>query len=588
NPNKSKREQENEHKKELLELFRKIRIEATVELNYPTSYKRFMPDVFNQEWNNKEICPVCQLRPKTQNQDVCKECKNNREKTAKKWLESDKNLQTSTIWLDEISDQNNHVAAICGIFNLTPWLEGNYIKSFVVNKSNLNNLGENFLKGSSPARIRRCWETTYDFINKSIVSKILQVFSDQLDNSQETNLRYQRIEFSITPSPKIPKGSAVDIEINGEIISPVCKNTEQGLFITTHNLNLTPSWGENESDIQEFLNNRVVRVKSYDGSHWRTINYSIMNVQFNEDKFQKYYPYLEIFTFPDQFMILVPAYQALDILGKIVEEYEKQFGKVRDRLPLHLGIIGFHRKTPITLVMDASTNWFEKVKKKQEEKRNLEAKVCKKEIINENMISKECNLTLKCTDYSPEKFSWKVPLLMGDSDVKDFWYPYIRVKGKKPSNRDLCFEFDTQSYCCHIKEIKQNDDILFDPSYFSLEYLDRASKRWRMGENILSLNEFINIQPLWQDISNKLQHQEWSISQLYAYWQEIFKLNEKFKDSDDDSKIKEKYIKTCMKNILNLSEDQDLIFKRMFKSTKEGLLDLCLFWNLKIRKFKLS
>jgi len=63
-------------------------------------------------------------------------------------------------------------------------------------------------------------------------------------------------------------------------------------------------------------------------------------------------------------MVLVPAYDAFDIAKKILEEYEIQFSKVRDRLPFHLGIIAFHRKTPLYVVMDAGKRLIDAFKRK--------------------------------------------------------------------------------------------------------------------------------------------------------------------------------------------------------------------------------
>jgi len=582
NSNIGKQKQEDMHKKEFLKIFKTIKKRAQNELKFPSSFKRFTSDAYNQDWNDKEICPVCQLKPKPRKNELCKECDKNRIKTAKIWLDEGSSNNVS-IWIDEISDQNNQVTAIFGKFNLDRWLNGEYIETLVVNKSYILKTNDLFKKNPSPSRIRRCWETTHNFIKDTIISKILNEFFHQEEGSSDINLRTRRIAFKIRSSNiDLEVGSAVDIKIDGNIISPVCIDNNEGIFLTTHNLKLTPNWGKNESEILDFLNDssRIVKVKSENGNSWRDQEFNIKAIPVPDSRFITYLPYLSIFTFPDQFIILVPANQALDIISKIMEEYEIQFGKVIDRLPLHLGIIGFHRKTPLNLLMEAISNWLDRIKEREKKKGNLEAEICGKE-----MNSLKCNLILKCDDYSSKKFSWQVPLRMGDPDVEDFWYPYFRVKGKMSSDRSLCYAFENTSYCCHIKDIKQGDIILFDPSYFSLEYLDQASKRWRIGKELHSLNDFIRLQSLWDIISKKLENRTWSMSDLYAYWQETSKIEESINDFD----LKRQYIKVYMKNVLKLSENQNAklhLFETILETTQEGLLDLCLFWNLKIRKFK--
>jgi len=588
NSNISEQEQEDEHKKEFRNVFKQIQFEAREELKYPTSFSRFIPEAYNQDWNDKEICPVCQIRPKSQKKKICKVCDKNRIKTAKKWL-NEEDRHKGTIWIDEISDKNNQVAAIIGKFNLNKWLDGKYIETLVVNKSKINDTNDTYKKSPSPSRIRRCWETTLNFIKDTVISKILNEFFSQEEKSSDLNFRTRRIAFKILPKINLNIGATVDIEIDGKIISPVYIDNNEGRFLTTHNLNLTPNWGKNESEILDFLNDnsRIVKVKSKDGKSWRNQDFSIKTIKVPDSKFVTYFPHLSIFTFPDQFMVLVPADQALDILSKIIEEYEIQFGKVRDRLPLHLGIIGFHRKTPLNLVMESAANWLDRIKEIEKKKGTLEAEVCGKEICNDNITPTECNLTLKCGDYCSEKFSWKIPLRMGDPDVKDLWYPYIRVKGSMPSDRDLCFGFNNKSYCCHIKNIECSDIILFDPCYFSLEYLDKASKRWRIGEKFHSLNDFIRLQSLWDAISKKMRNGIWSISHLHAYWKETTNI----RDFTNDFDVKKHYIKACMKNILKLSKNQNTnstFFNTILETTLNGLFDLCLFWNLQIKKSKPS
>lgn len=68
----------------------------------------------------REICPVCQARPKCEQQEICKTCLKRREERAEKWLQG----EITTIWLDEVADHNQRLAIVTGRFGLLTWLEG--------------------------------------------------------------------------------------------------------------------------------------------------------------------------------------------------------------------------------------------------------------------------------------------------------------------------------------------------------------------------------------------------------------------------------------------------------------------------------
>ncbi|OQX19633.1 MAG: CRISPR-associated protein Csx11 [Candidatus Altiarchaeales archaeon A3] len=74
---------------------------------------------------NIEICSVCGKRPKCEKQNLCKTCSKRRDKRAVEWLSK----PNTTIWLDESSDLNNRVAVITARFDLSKWLNGEYLNT---------------------------------------------------------------------------------------------------------------------------------------------------------------------------------------------------------------------------------------------------------------------------------------------------------------------------------------------------------------------------------------------------------------------------------------------------------------------------
>jgi len=86
-----------------------------------------------------------------------------------------------------------------------------------------------------------------------------------------------------------------------------------------------------------------------------------------------------------------------------------------------------------------------------------------------------------------------------------------------------------------------------------------------------------------QEIQNIVKSKKLGISQLYAYWEEVKK---RYEDYGGNS-VWENFVKSSLINILKLSPKEDKeMFDKLFQATKDGLLNICLHWNLQVRKIK--
>ncbi|WP_457641365.1 CRISPR-associated protein Csx11, partial [Persephonella sp.] len=281
-----------------------------------------------------------------------------------------------------------------------------------------------FRKHPSPARIYRIWNTTQEFINETIFENILK------KHDWNSELRRQRIQFRIEPNPYIPEGATCDIDVDGLRFSPVCIDRQNGIFVSTINLEILRKFGESAVEIVENLNNKKIKLKTDKDITWEDGKagrpFKITEAKSADEKFQNYLPYVKIYDYPDQFMVLVPAYEALDIAERILSEYEIQFSKVRDKLPFHLGIIAFHRKTPLYVVMDAGKRLLDAFKK---ESKTESAKVSAVEDVEDEKLGKNKELEIKIESHPSFSLKWRISYSTGDPDQEDLWHPYIRVDG---------------------------------------------------------------------------------------------------------------------------------------------------------------
>jgi hypothetical protein len=188
---------------------------------------------WQQQWTTVgegkwELCPVCRLRPKREEDEVCEACEKRRRSRIKTW---EKNPR-QTIWMDEIADHNDRVALVVGKFGLDDWLSGDLVQTMLV-KVEPNNPGGCTPKNPSPARLRRVWETCQHFWTDT-VEEILA----RHDFSKGDGRRCVR--YLIFPDQKANwrENGLYDGTVDGKAISLLWR-AEAEHFITINNLQLS-------------------------------------------------------------------------------------------------------------------------------------------------------------------------------------------------------------------------------------------------------------------------------------------------------------------------------------------------------------
>jgi len=439
-----------------------------------------------------------------------------------------------------------------------------------------------FRKHPSLSRISRIWKNTSEFIESNIFGNILTNY-DYANSFKTLNLRKQRIQFKIDPIPKVWNGVCYDIDLDGTRLSPVWDGSTN-TFVSTINLQILKSWGDSLEKIVSYMKEKVKKVKVKIDGIWKKNNFTISDVKSAADKFQDYFPYIRIYDSPDQFMIIVPAYDALDIANKIIEDYSVQFSKIRDRLPLHVGIIAFHRKDPLYIAMDAGKKLIKAFKTKT---KSLDVKIHSiKEMSNNNFGKhvKKIKLQVEDPGYSSIPLTWCISYSTRELDQIDEWHPYFRLNGNNSIKRNYSFDYDGNgNYVVHVKELQPGDSIRIESSYFKIMFLENAADRFKIEDGLRPLDDIERLNQIWKNLEKIMRLKKLGISQLYAYCQEVRKRYEDFKGDS----VWEDFAKSSLINILKVSPEQDKeSFDRLFQATKDGLLDLCLDWNLRVRKIK--
>ncbi len=117
----------------------------------------------------QDICPVCRIRPKNEEEEGCEVCGERRKGRLSKWFYN----RQDTIWIDEIADKNNRIALISLNFDLDKWLDGTIIGTIYSQTFEdwLNSKKWGELKDDLKDSVEPNKESVYKVVNEILSSK---------------------------------------------------------------------------------------------------------------------------------------------------------------------------------------------------------------------------------------------------------------------------------------------------------------------------------------------------------------------------------------------------------------------------------
>ncbi|MEJ5301316.1 MAG: CRISPR-associated protein Csx11 [Thermodesulforhabdaceae bacterium] len=451
--------------------------------------------VIQQFWQHQEaadICTVCGLRPqgpsqKAADRNVCDICEERRADRSQKWATSQSN---KTIWTDEVADANGRLALIVGRFDLTHWLDGSLLDSLLlIAPHNPENAEGKPVTSKTPSfsRLRRIWETTRRFWRDVQNGIEWQLTDDR-----------RRLKIFLDSVPDLGPFHVYDLVLGVTNLSVVwipARNDDAAGYLLSadnlgyiaHQLGAEPAiYGDpataaifvEEYLQKEFVANGCRPVLRNPDAGTRQSNRNllacvhIVQVEYQQDAYATLIP---ILAEPQTFMIIVSADKSLDVLRNIKEKYEREMGKVRDRLPIHLGVVYASRRTPIRAVLDAGRAMLDC--RTMAQRWTIESSV--------NGQSSEVTLDIKRNGH---QIRWRIPLRMNDGMTEDQWYPYIfldtRGDDKKVDDAQRrAVKIDWPAEACwivHAGDLREGEVIYVWPSTFDFEFLDTTARRFEI------------------------------------------------------------------------------------------------------------
>jgi hypothetical protein len=520
-----------------------------------------------------DACTACGLRPqgwgapsvyhrrKAEGRNVCFICLERRGERAKEWArarhgktEKERKPWQRTIWLDEIADNNGRLALLVGRFDLSQWLNGKMVQTLLVASDPPNNTFES--KNPSFARLQRVWRTTQQF---------WQDIQDK-DIPSVVGLQKQRLAITVTNveelKEKLGKYHVYETEIEGQRL-PVVWDDESEHLLTAENLEV---WTGNSNGAVTLRNRLPAELPLFDPGGYGQKRTPLTTAQIDKSKCEEitlpYSPAIALLAEPQIFMALVPATAALEVTKRVAERYELEMSKVRNRLPLFLGLVFFDRRQPLFSALDAgrrllklSLSTIECAVQDNKQRTQNDAQ----DYLRHPHFNKWQELKLKTG--SGEDLIWRISTVMGDGKTPDEWYPYYCVgQGPKvhpsPTSRryfklikqnDGSFQTISgndsnngadpaaATQWVHVEDIQPNDAVQVTPACFSCLYLDASARRFEAGKKTWLLDQIDEMIQLWNDLKHKARARDSkltdttlrAIATLFKTKWELWKLDER-------------------------------------------------------------
>ena len=468
----------------------------------PPGPARADPVAVARFWRGRtaDLCPVCGLRPQASPRSaagrlkLCEVCAGRRAHRARDWSQK----LSTTIWTDEVADENARLALLVGRFDLAPWLDGAMVKTLLVTDPAS---GTPLVKNPSFARLRRIWETTRRFWQEvlpaegadsgaSLCSQPLAPVAGRLV-IRPANLEALGLE----------PWHAYDLVLGQARLSVLRREHD---LISLDNLHYVARQLGSGGDVKAHLmERREVAVEEPVGYGSPNLLVGRLVIEAVADEPTRYLPAIPILAEPRTFMALLPATSALRVAQAIADKYAQEMGKVRNRLALTLGLVYFDRRMPLAAALETGRRILE---------RRREA--CEAEVLGvEPQQADETGwpgcLRLRLA-VGGREISLEVPTVMGDGRTHDVWYPYWRLLAPADGPRQRQFPGPDGGRWVHVTDLRVGDRVQVVPSTFDYEYLDVAARRYEVAYEGLHrrgaerchrpylLEELADLERVWQ------------------------------------------------------------------------------------------
>jgi hypothetical protein len=192
------------------------------------------------------------------------------------------------------------------------------------------------------------------------------------------------------------------------------------------------------------------------------------------------------------------------------------------------------------------------------------------QIENTSNDGQNIRLTLKRDGH---RIQYTVPIVMGDPNTADVWYPYFELVGTPAAHHKYRFERDDErddgTWWIHVRDLQAGETVHLTPSQFTYLFLEHTAQRFRFDPagDVHYLDELPRLMEMWQTLCDT---PEMTDTRLQNIWT-LFRSKRALWKSDEENARREalrQLVRTTFarSNITGVDEEEVL----------NGTFDRCL------------
>jgi CRISPR-associated Csx11 family protein len=289
-----------------------------------------------------------------------------------------------------------------------------------------------------------------------------------------------------------------------------------------------------------------------------------------------YAPLIVLDRSPVRFRVLVPLNAAGPCVDAAVKKWEKEFGRVWDRMPLRVGIVAFPRMTPFQAVIEATRNLEDDLSQGEEKPWR---------VVESYVRDGVAALMLAQPDGRHELVT--VPAALPDGRADDY-YSYVAVTDRSERHsRDFTTPASKgrlgQVYR-HIADLAPGDGVAVAPSRLAMIFMDSTARRFERAE-VTYLSEWRRLRETW----DLLRRTAPSVTALRGAWAALADARERWKvdtrASRDGAAAWASLARSVLANDLGARPPE---LEALVDAAVSGVLEKTLEWHLRILKLDLE
>lgn len=363
-----------------------------------------------------------------------------------------------------------------------------------------------FCKLPSPGRLHRFWRAAETFFDE------LLVLFREVSSVHANRWRTRRL--ALTPDEASrdqgwEDGETYQGRFRGEPLDLLHRQA-QGDFLTIANLARCLDAPDRDHAFVQASQANPVDVRGDDGRTRRLVLASAGPAE----SIGAYAPIIPLDRDPNRFRVLVPLDRASACIEATVAKWRDELGRVWDRMPLRIGVVGFSRMTPFHAVVEATRNVEDRLAGVGGETWRVLGTATRN------------GVTALTFDHpNDSKDAVLVPTALPDGR-DDAFYPYVRLEDRVVRYPRDFQHPDGQVYR-HVLDLRVGDGVKVDPGLVARVFLDTTARRFE-PVNVHPLADFHRMRNTWALLAQTAP----SLTALRGVWAELAERGAAWRDAD--------------------------------------------------------